>query len=667
MGRVMNYRLLLIAILTIAAAGSVRARGGTAITQSSNNSELSLDGQWQFTVDPAALARKDAQWDSISVPGNWDTLPAYRLHKGSGWYRRSFTPPQAWQGKHVRIHFGAVYEKATVWLNGQNLGSHEGGYTPFDFDLTGRIRWDGPNDLLVEADNSYQRGAWWPWGGISRDVTLIASGEGRILWQHVRAEPDLANGTADVFVSWKIANQSDRTLTVSIASTLDGAMEPTLSATLTIAAKTEQVAEARCTMPKDRVRLWDFDHPNLYLLTSRLAIDANVVDERADRFGIRKVQVVPDGLLLNGQRVRLCGFNRVSDSNEAGNTEPDELVHRDIDLMKSSGANLCRLMHYPQAPNLLNYLDEKGMLIFGEIPIWGGGDPSMKPDDPLARQWMREMIDRDFNHPCIIGWSMGNELAGHNAYVRSMLTFTRDQLDDHRILTYVSNSGLQKGYGPKNDPISASDILLHNYYGPSPGHAAEVLHAKWPDLPIFFSEYGIHQFGAGSGATIPGLEKSMATLAGHPYVIGVSLWTFNDYRSGFKDTPSSGNREWGVVDVNRHQKAAYQQVRKLFSPVHSLTIANGIVRIEPRGVDEIPSYSLRGYKLRWSAGEMDLPDVLPGSAACTFTLPSQAGARTAGISLITPTGYDVADASDANTESFVKPHSSPTSDRRIEN
>ncbi len=643
----MNFRSLKLGGFILLACCCIDAVcAGSADAQAAGSPLVSLNGQWQFTMDSSVAAGSDAGWDSITVPGNWDTLPAYRTHKGSGWYRRTFAPPPEWRGKHVSIRFGAVSQEATVWLNGAKLGSHQGGYTPFEFDLTGTVKWDSPNVLLVEANNAPHRGAWWSWGGISREVTLMASGDARLLWQHIRAEPILSEGQANLSVDWKVLNQSDKPLVVSIAARIDGAAEPNLSATATIPTKAEQIIQAHCNMSKDRVRLWDFDHPNLYALTSSLSIGRDVVDERTDLFGIRKIEVTKDALLLNGEKVRLCGFNRVADSNTTGSTEPDELVRRDIDLMKCAGADLARLMHHPQAPNLLNYLDEKGMLIFCEIPVWGKEDPNMKPDDPLARQWMREMIERDYNHPCIIGWSMGNELTHHDAYVRSMLSFTRKELDLSRILTYVSNSGLQKDYGPANDPISASEILLHNYYGGAPGKAAEILHAKWPDLPIFFSEFGARQIGAASDATIPGLEKTMATLAGHPYVIGVSMWTFNDYRSDYRGTPASGNREWGVVDVDRHPKAAYQQVRRLFSPVHSLTVVNGVVKIEPRGTDEIPSYCLRGYKLKWDGGEMNVPDLKPGDAAWTASILAQTGPGTTEVTLMTPTGYAVADSTE---------------------
>jgi len=598
----------------------------------------SLDGAWQFTTNAAAVSAVGSKWDSITVPGNWDTLPAYSAHIGKGWYQRTFTVLPAWNGKHIRLKFDAVYDMAEVWLNGKLLGTHRGGYTPFEFDVTKLLR-DGENTVTVCADNTFRRGAWWAWGGISRSVTLIANEDARIVWQHIRGEPDLQTGTAEIFVEYKIANEGDKALAISIESSIVGTADTALTRALTVAAKSVTNVTTRIALPRQRVRLWDFDHPNLYTLTTHLLLGEKLQAEKSDRFGIRKVEVTKDSLLLNGERIRVCGFNRVSDSNTTGNTEPDSLVRQDVDLMKQAGANFSRIMHSPSAPNLLDYLDERGYMIFAEIPVWGEGDPNMKPGNPVTEQWMREAIERDYNHPCIIGWSVGNELKNHYRYVDSMIKFTRT-LDPHRLLNYVSYTGSYSN--PTNDPISVCDLLMHNTYGANNGKLAENLHGKWPSVPIFFSEFGATQIGTGTNALIPGMDQRFHVLEPLPYVIGVSVWTFNDYRSSYKGTPPSGNREWGVVTVDRQPKPAYWQMRKVFSPVHSLTVSDGVIRVTPRRADEIPSYTLRGYKLKWEGGEIALPDLKPGDVAWTSDIKIKPGKV---VKLFSPTGYNIAEAS----------------------
>ena len=621
----------------------------------------SLDGAWQFTTDPAvAEPPAGGAWEPITVPGNWDVLPAHSTHKGKGWYRRSFTVPAGWKGKRLRLRFEAVYHDAAVTLNGKELGRHVGGYTPFEFDVTDQVTYAGDNVLLVCADNSYQRGAWWHWGGISRSVNLIANNDVRIVWQHVRTEPDLAAGSARIFVQYKLANAGTTPLAITLQSAIDGVVEPKLAAAVTVAASSESMVALDTLLPKERVRLWHFDQPNLYRLTTEIAANGTVLHGQADRFGIRQVEVKPDGLYLNGEKIRVPGFNRVSDSRQFGNTEPDELVRLDVDLMKRCGAVFARLMHVPQAPNLLDYLDEKGMMIFAEIPVWGSDDPQVKKDNPLTKQWLAEMVARDYNHPCIIGWSPGNEIVNHYTYVESMNAYIRSELDPHRLVAYVSYTAARGNATPQNDPVTVSDIAMINVYSGKPesfSNAAKTLRARWPGKPVFFSEYGVGQIGASPQSMVPKGKEIWKEISSNPAVIGGALWTFNDYRSGYKGTPASGNREWGIVDELRHPKAAYEQVRQLYSPVRSLTLADGIIRIEPRGTDEIPSYTLRGYQVKWTlldgvaktiqAGVVAVPELKPGSATWTAPLPADPAmvkaAALVTLSLISPTGYAVAD------------------------
>lgn len=310
--------------------------------------------------------------------------------------------PADWQGKRIRLKFDAVYHDALVTLNGKDLGSHSGGYTPFEFDVTDVVKVGAPNVVTVCADSTYQRGAWWSWGGISRSVTLIANEDARIVWQHIRTEPDLQSGTAKIFVRYKLANAGGTPLVVSLAAMIDGTQEPALAKELSVPARGTVEVDVETTLPKSRVRLWHFDHP------------------------------------------------------------------------------------------------------------------------------------------CIIGWSVGNELtiAKHFDYVQDMLKFTSG-LDPHRIVTHVSNTAGQPKASRENDPVTLSPLALHNTYGSNRKNLA-VVHERWPDKAIFCSEFGMKQMGGNPDARSNGLEELyQQSTEGRPYVIGVSLWTFNDYRSGYVNTPPS--------------------------------------------------------------------------------------------------------------------------------
>lgn len=608
----------------------------------------SLDGQWNFTTmfDPT-----DEDWSPITVPGNWDATDEYSDHSGIGWYRREFVPDASLQGKRVRIRFEAVYHESEVFLNRQRLGKHVGGYAPFEFDVTDKLKYGQSNTITIRADNSYQRGAWWPWGGISRSVNLVANNDVRLQWQHIRSEPNLDDGSARLFIRYRIVNDGTDDAEVAIVSRLDDPSIEVTSLSVTVSAGETLETDAEADLASDQVRLWHFDRPNLYQLNTTLSVDGELQHAKTDRFGIRKIELTPTAIMLNGEPMRLVGFNRVSDHPKLGNTEPDDLVNQDVDLMKNCGAVFSRIMHYPQAPNLLNRLDEKGMMVFCEIPVWQD-DPQIITDNPITMQWLAEMIHRDYNHPCIIGWSVGNEMLDFHPYATSMMKYVREELDPHRHVTFVSYRAPREG---KDEPIDQTDIAMINTYGKW-AKQMESVAERWPTKPIFISEFGLGQLKPDGRLNEGFVEEWNQLKSGNPRVVGASIWTFNDYRSNYKGTQPTGFRTWGVVDENRNPKSAYYTLRKLYSPLRELKIADRKAIVQTRGSDEVPCYTLRGYKLRWTvesddgqaieSGELPIPDLKPGAEAWSIALPDSAVANDRQqlvLSLVTPLGYVVDD------------------------
>lgn len=620
---------------------------GTTFAQDGQLTQ-SLNGQWQFTImfDPTP-----EDWTAITVPGNWDVTDQHADHSGIGWYRRSFVPKPEFRGKRIRLKFDAVYHEAEIFLNRQRLGAHIGGYTPFEFDITDDIKFDQENTITVRADNSYQRGAWWPWGGISRSVNLIGNNDVRLDWQHIRTEPKRDQGSAEVFVRYRMVNAGEVDADVVIKSKLDDPAMEVIETSVNIPAGQTIEVDAQCTLDGDQVRLWHFDHPNLYALTTRLVIDRSVQHSQTDRFGIRKIEVTPTAILLNGEPVHAVGFNRVSDSPEFGNTEPDELVNLDVDLMKRCGAVMSRIMHYPQAPNFLDALDKKGMMVFCEIPVWQH-DPQIITNNSVTKGWLKEMIDRDYNHPSIIGWSVGNEMRDFYPYASSMMKYVREELDPHRLVNFVSDRAGKEGV---NEPIDETDIAMLNSYKDW-GKYLNITAKRWPEKPVFLSEFGLRQLQP-DGRFKQGFKEQWQKVSnGNPNIVGASLWTFNDYRSNFAGTQPTGFRTWGVVDENRKPKPAYFTLRKLFSPVRKFSVDQQTVNVKIRDSHEIPSYAMRNYKLRWAvenqsgeavrSGEMALPDLKPDDDPLSLALPSDASAEKDEqliVSLVTPLGYDVDD------------------------
>ena len=551
--------------------------------------KIDLSGVWDFSIDTihsnddqwTTTKFKSESWDKLIVPGNWDTENAYAGFRGTGYYRRSFEVPKNWRGGSLRLHFDAVYEKTKVWVNGEYVGEHVGGYTPFEFDVSDVIKPGKQNTIAVSANNKYNRGAWWYWGGISRPVYLVNDPDQRIVRQEISAEPSLKIGNSVVKVSVLLKNNTDKTFSESLTAKIVDVEEKKSFGEMAqeevmLAPNEAKEFSFQIKLSKEETTLWDTDNPYLYKLITTLGSDqspsSNVSKER---FGIRKVEVQGTKLLLNGKVQYLNGFNRVSDHRAYGNSEPEHLVKFDIDAMKAMGCNFTRIMHSPQSPVLLDYCDEVGILLIEEIPVWGKGDPQLTPDNPLTKQWLTEMIERDYNHPSIIGWSVANEIADKKLkgrqmspkvynYVKTMIAHV-ETLDKNRLKTYVSFTAT-RATELGTDPADLCDIVCYNSYGGAINQAKK-LHKTWPNKPIFFAEIGKSQVGE----VLPnsGLHESLVSqikgLEKLDYVIGSSLWTYNDYRSTYGGTPKSQNRAWGAYNVWRQPKKAAYDIRALYS------------------------------------------------------------------------------------------------------
>ncbi|TXG36097.1 glycoside hydrolase family 2 protein [Seonamhaeicola maritimus] len=549
----------------------------TSINQYSK--EMFLNGSWQFLasneIDDKAVLKEDFnKWDTLQVPGNWDTRKRYSEYVGKGYYQKQFEIPRNWKDKQVRLKFDAVYESAKVWLNGEFLGEHVGGYTPFEFNITDKVDFKKPNSVVVMADNSYKRGAWWAWGGISRNVSLIANNDIRFVYQHITSEPDFEKNEVNFTVKYKLENNDESKALVKINTNIEGVHTDSLS--IQVEANSTSVSYLKFKKNLSEVKLWHFNTPNLYELNSSISINDSEIDSASDKFGIRKFEARGEQFFLNNEAVRMNGVNRVHDHPDYGNTEPDHLVRKDMfDIKYNLGCNFSRLMHAPLPKNLLKLCDSIGFLVVEEIPVWGDDDPQSFPNNPQTKLWLKEMIERDYNHPSVVAWSVGNELRNQGndwktkaltkeqyGYVNSMLDYV-DELDTTRLKTYVTITSYRKGE-IGTEPYEKVDFISMNSYGKAP-ELAKKTNEKFPNKPIFVSEIGIGQIGPAPKAVLSDeLVGYLQELKDLPYITGVSIWSYNDYRSNYKGTPESGFREWGIIDERRNKKEAYIQLKEIY-------------------------------------------------------------------------------------------------------
>lgn len=542
---------------------------------------IDLDGAgWTFrtTLEEEAMP--------VVVPHCWPAHEQYRRYLGDAIYQRDFEMPTIKPGQVVRLHFDAVYNQASVWLNGRKLGVHEGGYTPFEFDVTGLLK-DGKNHLLVEVNNTptltnipalaTSHGSrdypaygsavgegivgWMPYGGIVRPVSLLITDAVYLKNMKVDAVPDLARHTARITIRAWVHNGGSSSAPVAIHGTAAGLAVDFPK----ILIESGRDGATTWTGTLHDVHPWDVRDPYLYDVL--LSVPG---DELKTKIGVREIRVRGNELLLNGRAVHLFGANRVSEDPREGLRESDAIIQRDMSDMLADNMRMMRIAHYPQAPALLDFADSNGMLIIPEagnwnMSAWQMADPGVRA---TWKEQMREMMEQDWNHPSVIAWSVGNE---YESFTKDGIDWTRDMrayalgLDPTRLITFASRfTGDPAVKTGKDEASQYSDFVCVNVYG-NYAHAFDHVHELYPDKPVFVTEFGkMGEPGLHDPQRIQAITEAVTAMKTRPWMIGGSLWTWADYRSLHRGTPASGIRYWGVVTIDRIHRDSWQVVHDLF-------------------------------------------------------------------------------------------------------
>jgi beta-glucuronidase len=691
--------LLVLPLLVSACGGSSAAIVPVAPTS------VPLSGSWRFAVDPHGAGVRngwfdarfgDGGWARVTVPHTWNVMPAHRDYAGLAWYRRSFDLPAKVRDAHLRLRFDAVFYASRIWLNGQELGRHEGGYTPFELDATRAAR-AGRNVVAVLVDNRRRADRipanitptwsfdWWNYGGIVRDVSLAVTSRAYLAAQRIVAVPHLTGvgqaDTATVTVKATVANASDERLRGTVATSAAGTAG---SAPVSVAAG--GTATVRIVLRLAKPRLWHFDRPELYQLRTTLRRGGSLLDRRTETFGIRSVELAHGKLLLNGEAVRLVGLSRHEDSPAHGLAETPAVVEADYGDLKTLNEVLTRPVHYPQSPLVLDFADRHGILLIPEVPAWQLTRDQMagRRMRLLERSQLRELVQSEANHPSVIGWSVGNELDSQSlqgwSFVKEMIRYVKS-LDPTRPVGFASNHLYDS---PQIDATRFSDFVEMNEYfgswgGPEEGLAAALdrVHAAFPDKPVIVSEYGLepHWYALSGGISEDSLDSAhyysvsrivsttsdladserrrlirdqLAVFRPRPWIVGAVYWTYEDYRTG-------SGFVMGVVDEQRHRRGSWQTLRTEYAPIEIERVGAGptgaSIRLRTRA--DLPSYTLRGYSLRWAlrspgggivaaGGSVALPDLPPGSRwSGRVHWKISRGRQILVLDVVRPTGYSV--------------------------
>ncbi len=552
----------------------------------------SLNGPWHIVVDPLETGlnagyyrnrkpkdkRELVEYDfeaseTLNVPGDWNTQKEKLLfYEGPIWYEKTFSRAKH---EHTRVfaHFGAVNYRARIYCNGELLGEHEGGYTPFDFEIT-RLLHDGDNFLVVEASNQRRDNGipslqtdWWNYGGITRDVMLVETPETFIRDYWVQ----LAKGARDQIDGWvQLDGERSSEQRVSIEIPEAGI-------------KTTAITDAQGRAGfhvSAKLQLWSPKSPKLYEVLVSSGDDAV-----HDSIGFRTIETRGSQILVNGEPIFLRGISLHEEAPvRGGRAYSADDAQTLLGWAKELGCNFVRLAHYPHNENEIRLADRMGLLVWSEIPVYW--DVAWKDPATLAsaRAQLREMIARDHNRAAVVFWSLSNETPAKPERLAFLRTLAEDarQLDPTRLITSALNSA--ENTGPDQhilkDPLGEYlDVLgLNEYYGWYGGRPEDADRQNWTiayDKPLIMSEFGGGApYGRHGDAETRWTEEYQASLFVHqlnmvnkiPQLAGLSPWVLMDFRSPRR--PLAGIQDYynrkGLLSNAGQRKQAFFVLQKFY-------------------------------------------------------------------------------------------------------
>ena len=543
--------------------------------------KLSLDGTWAFALgscvedqfDPAKPL-PDAQ--PIAVPASYndqnDQTTALRRHYGWAWYQRKVTLPTFCAGQRVVLRFGSVTHTAKVWLNGQLIAQHKGGFTPFEADVTALLR-PGETVLLTVACDNRVNHSTLPVGNEDGQLAFFGSDNAGIpsVEAAKRAAAPQNRPNFDFFnyagihrpvVLYTTPKEyiEDVTVVPAVDGTVQYAVKTTGSAPVHVtvldadgnAVASAEGTEGTITIPE--VHLWEPRPGTPYLYTLHITCGADVYDQT---FGVRSIEVRGTQVLLNGKPLYFKGFCKHEDFTAHGRGFDPVLNVKDVNLIHWANANAVRTSHYPYAEEFYDLCDREGILVMDETPAVGiGGGAAVNPykEYPLAehhRQVLAEMIHRDKNHPCVVLWSLGNE--------PDLEHFPQDAYDYWHPLYELAHQ-----LDPQNRPVTlvccqndytkdittrTMDIVcINRYYGwynlsGDMDAACYGLNQEldfWAEQhkPVMMSEYGadtvagLHTAGAemfSEEFQVEFYRRLDTEFDKRPWFVGEFVWNFADY------------------------------------------------------------------------------------------------------------------------------------------
>lgn len=559
---------------------------------------LSLNGRWNYIIDPYEMGYYDYRYEpfdqsesgrggfyddrnqkhkselieynfdvapTLNVPSDWNSQnEKLEFYEGTIWYRKKFDfKPE--RDQRYFVYFGAVNYEAHVYLNGKKLGMHKGGFTPFQFEVTDGLK-DGENVVVVKADNKRKPSEvptvntdWWNYGGMTRDVALLALPETYVADYKIQ----LAKGNKNLIEGYVQIEGASEAQNVKISI-------PELR--IEVTAKTNASGRGEFRIPAKRMVYWSPENPKLYDV-----VISSAADEVKDRIGFRTVEVKGTDIFVNNKSVFLRGIS-IHDENPLvkGRLRSEGDMRMMLEWAKELNCNFVRLAHYTHNEEIMRLADEMGLMVWAEVPVYWTIDWENPDTYNNAQNQLTTMIERDKNRSSVIIWSIGNETPlsePRHKFMGSLADHVRS-LDNTRLLAAALEVH-REGYDIiVDDPLGEKlDLVSFNQYGgwywgkpqDLPKYNFKIKYNK----PVFISEFG--------GSALAGFHGDEETRWSEEYqealyryqiemlskvdaLRGMTPWILVDFRSPRRQHPyyqDFWNRKGLFSETGEKKKAFY--------------------------------------------------------------------------------------------------------------
>lgn len=568
-----------------------------------------INKNWKFKKGVSAAPEYlPSDWERTDLPYTWNGVDGQDggndYFRGSSCFVKQILKSEMPQADEIYIQFDGVSSSANVFFNGENIAVHHGGYSTFRAKL---LNIKEENLLAVIVDNSAndfvypQMADFTFYGGVYRDVSLIGVGK-----EHFDLD---YYGTPGIAVTPEIKG---RDAEVELQAYANGTVEFTVTdgESLVTAIKAEgKNPKAKITI--HNVHLWDgVKDPFLYTATARLIVDGETVDEISTRFGCRSFQIDPQkGFILNGREYPLRGVSRHQDRPDIGNALLPEHHREDMEIICEMGANTIRLAHYQHAQKFYDLCDEKGMIVWAEIPYISEHLPNGKAN---SESQLRELILQNYNHPCIVVWGLSNEISMHSELNEELLE-NHKMLNDlaHRLdKTRQTTLAVLSMCDPNEPYIHISDVVSYNHYFGWYGGNTDMykpwfdrFHKKYPNKAIGLSEYGCEALNWHSSTPVQGdyteeyqahyHEELIKQISDMPYLWATHVWNMFDFAADARaEGGENGMNHKGLVTFDRkYKKDAFYAYQAWLSDKPMLHICGKKYTDRTEAVTKVTVYS----------------------------------------------------------------------------